>query len=626
MSETDRSRHERRLDSSRPEDRRDPAVLYVARSGSEAVPQTLQSEYGIVVTAVSSPETAFERLTDAGEQFDCVVVDDTAEDANELSVVRRIRAQCPDIPFIVYAAPDCDQGLCEEYLQAGAEDVVVSGPPLARTPLLANRIVRCTTYEREFEAIKEKYESLIDAAPDAIFVADADTGEIVEANDTAAEILGCPREAIIGMDQTELHPPEDHERYRDLFEAHLRSDGGILNQFDDGGPIYVVTADGERIPVEINATVIAIEGQTLVQGHFRDISGRKQRERDYRSFREAVEQAGHAIMITDPAGTIEYVNPRFEELSGYSAVEVLGENPSILSSGEHDGEFYRDLWETITAGEVWEGEIVNQRKNGERYHIDQTIAPITDERGTIERFVAINTDITEQKRREAQLQRERDRLREFAGTVAHDLRNPLTIAMGHVQIARKQTTSSDGLVEPLETAMTALERMETVVDEVLTLSERGETIREPTSVRLADVARRTWDLTDTASATLSVDDDLAEWTVQADESRLCQLFENLFQNAAEYAGPNPTVCIGRLPEGDGFYVEDDGNGLPPNDRNRVFESGYTTNDDGTGFGLAIVKQIAEAHGWEIRATDAKTDAGGARFEITGVRCGSDRPE
>lgn len=129
-----------------------------------------------------------------------------------------------------------------------------------------------------------------------------------------------------------------------------------------------------------------------------------------RVFQKAVEHSGHSISITDPAGTIEYVNPQFEEQTGFDRDEVMGAEPSILRSDEHEDEFYAGMWETITDGEVWAGEVTNETKTGEDYVINQTIAPVTDETGDIERFVAINADISEQKRRQRELERQRDKL------------------------------------------------------------------------------------------------------------------------------------------------------------------------------------------------------------------------
>ena len=129
-----------------------------------------------------------------------------------------------------------------------------------------------------------------------------------------------------------------------------------------------------------------------------------------RAFVEAVEQSGHSIYVTDRDGTIEYVNPTFEETTGYSRAEAVGRNPRILQSGRHDDAFYETVWDTILAGEVWEGDIVNRARDGREYHVHQTIAPITDEEGVVRRFVAVNADITERRRHERELGRQRDLL------------------------------------------------------------------------------------------------------------------------------------------------------------------------------------------------------------------------
>ena len=142
----------------------------------------------------------------------------------------------------------------------------------------------------------------------------------------------------------------------------------------------------------------------LVRGVFQDITERKEREREFQKFKTAVEQAGHAIYITDTDATIEYVNPAFEEVTGYPAEEAIGETPAILSSGEYGADFYETLWETIWAGEQWQREIVDERKDGKEVVLDQTIAPIETDGRDVEGFVAVNRDITERREREEQLQ------------------------------------------------------------------------------------------------------------------------------------------------------------------------------------------------------------------------------
>jgi signal transduction histidine kinase len=153
--------------------------------------------------------------------------------------------------------------------------------------------------------------------------------------------------------------------------------------------------------------------------------------------------------------------------------------------------------------------------------------------------------------------------------------------------------------------------MDALITDLLTLAREGQRVGETEVVALGEAARDSWAAVDTRSATLEVVDDRE---LAADPDRLASLLENLFRNAVEHGGPDVRVTVAGT--ADGFAVADDGPGIPPEDRDRVFERGYSTGDHGTGFGLSIARGIAEAHGWSIRATGS--DAGGARFEVTGV--------
>ncbi|WP_336133792.1 PAS domain S-box protein [Natronomonas amylolytica] len=215
---------------------------------------------------------------------------------------------------------------------------------------------------------------------------------------------------------------------------------------------------------------------------------------------------------------------------------------------------------------------------------------------------------TEQLRaRERELTRQNDRLEEFASIVSHDLRNPLSVASGRLELAREDCDTPH-----LEPAEQALDRMNALIDDLLTLARQGDVVGDLEPVALEAVVRQCWENVSTGDAAVRIETDRV---VAASRGRLQQLLENLFRNALEHGGEDVTVTVGDLDGG--FYVEDDGTGIPPESREEIFEAGYSTGDAGTGFGLSIVKQIVEAHGWEIRVTES--DAGGARFEISGVR-------
>ncbi|MFB6309639.1 MAG: GAF domain-containing sensor histidine kinase [Salinirussus sp.] len=235
--------------------------------------------------------------------------------------------------------------------------------------------------------------------------------------------------------------------------------------------------------------------------------------------------------------------------------------------------------------------------------------PFTDAEETVVELMAkwVSYELFQQRATE-RIQRQRDRLEEFASVVSHDLRNPLSVLEASVDLAEETGES-----EHFERCRNAIERMGTLIDDLLVLAREGEAISETEPGDLASAIEECWSFVGTADATLKVS---TERRIQADWARLQQLFENLFRNAIEHGGTDVTVTVGDLPDGSGIFIEDDGPGIPPEDRERVFEDGFSMSEGGTGFGLVIVEEIVDAHGWEITATEGSD--GGARFEITGM--------
>ena len=261
--------------------------------------------------------------------------------------------------------------------------------------------------------------------------------------------------------------------------------------------------------------------------------------------------------------------------------------------------------------------------DGRSCWFDVDVTTIQDATGRRVGRVLMFNDVTESVRRQRELrerterlEQKNERLDQFASIVSHDLRNPLTVAQGHLDLAYE-----DPDPETLSEIEVSLDRMEEMVDEVLALARQSRDPVDPQQVDLAAVAAEAWDHVDTGEATLHIDTTRA---VTGDPTRLVQAFENLFRNTLDHGPDDVTVRVGDLDGetasdsgGDdrsgGFFVEDDGPGIPAGAREKVFDRGFTTTTDGTGFGLAIVRRTVEAHGWSIGVTEG-TD-GGARFEI-----------
>lgn len=249
-------------------------------------------------------------------------------------------------------------------------------------------------------------------SPVGLIVSDTD-GTIVRSNHQAAEVL-CGTERSLVDETLESLPGEFRHPDGTVVEpdglpiARALTSGSTV----DGTKLKRQMENGQTRWLWMRATPIHNSNGTVerITVAVEDITARREREQSLRAFREAIEQAGHSIYFTDTDGTIEYVNPTFEEVTGYSTEEAVGKTPHIVNSGVHDPGFFADLWETIQDGEIWTGEVTNEHKSGDKYTVNQTIAPITDDSGTIERFVAINDDITEQKRREQTVRRQRNSL------------------------------------------------------------------------------------------------------------------------------------------------------------------------------------------------------------------------
>ncbi|ERG89403.1 MAG: signal transduction histidine kinase, partial [halophilic archaeon J07HX5] len=216
-------------------------------------------------------------------------------------------------------------------------------------------------------------------------------------------------------------------------------------------------------------------------------------------------------------------------------------------------------------------------------------------------------DVSDQKAYEQGIEAQNERLTEFAGIVSHDLRNPLGVVEARLELAQQECET-----EHLDEASDALDRSQALIDDLLTLAQEGERVAELEPVALSDVIEQCWDGVETDHATLEVEE---MPVINADRSRLRQLFENLYRNAVEHSGSNVTVRAGAMDNG--FYVADTGPGIPESERAAVFEAGYSHKKEGTGFGLRIVEQVADAHDWDVAVTESAQE--GARFEITGVK-------
>ena len=240
--------------------------------------------------------------------------------------------------------------------------------------------------------------------PDAVIAVDKN-GLITFANGLAESLFGYDPGELAGLSLDVLIP----ERFADIHRRHVASflSAPRMRPMGAGLELYGRRKDASEFPAEINLSPVADEDQPLVLCVIRDVGARRDVESQLRLQSAALESSANSIVITDCTGKITWANPAFSRLTGYTLPEVQNQNPRILRSGVHDERFYKQLWDTILAGEIWHGEIVNRRKDGSLYTEEQTIAPVRDANNQITHFIAIKQDVTERKTAEEALEKQR---------------------------------------------------------------------------------------------------------------------------------------------------------------------------------------------------------------------------
>ncbi|WP_075936409.1 PAS domain-containing protein [Halosegnis longus] len=554
------------------------------------------------VASVTDPETALDRL--AEETFDCVISDYDMPEMTGLDFFERLRADDSAIPFILYTGKGSEE-IASQALNAGVTGYFQKGGP-EQLRRLANRVEQAVEDART-RVIAERYSTVIEALDYPVYVVD-ETGVFQFVNEPFAELTGYDREEIIGSTPGFIKDDAAVAEAEERLGQILSSEGPDAQRF----PVDIQPKEGEPIPCRDHMAALPYDGEEFEGsvGILRDVSDERRRERELEMKTRALDEAPVGITVTDPQqddNPMVYVNDRFVEMTGYDRSDSIGVNCRFLQGPDTDPQAVETLRRALDADEPASVEMLNYRKDGTEFWNRVSIAPIRAADGSVTHWVGFQRDITEFKEREVALERQNERLESFAGIVSHDLRNPLNVAQARAQFLQEDI----GDDEDLDALQTALGRIESIVEQTLTLAREGETVGEVASVALPELVTDSWETVDTADATLSVETDQ---TIPADPARLRSLFENLIRNAVEHGGPDVTVRVGDLD--DGFYVEDDGEGIPEAVRGDLFSPGKTSTQNNTGFGLAIVESIATAHGWQVEATEA--ESGGARFEFTGI--------
>jgi PAS domain S-box-containing protein len=454
--------------------------------------------------------------------------------------------------------------------------------------------------------------TLMDNAGQVFWITTPDKEEVIYVSRGFEETWGMSRQELRRRPKAWLDGIVAADR-----EAVLR----CIDQQGEGGydlTYRVRRPDGEVRWVRDRSVPLRSRGGAVlfVAGIAEDITRARSREQRYARLVEAVEQLEAGVMITTAQGRIEYVNAAFEDITGFAADDVLGEDPRILGSGEQPADFHRDLWETLHAGRAWRSRFVNRRRNGDVYHQDTTITPIRDRRGAIGHFAAIFRDVSaevDQRERLEQAQR-LSAMGRFAGAIAHDFNNLLQVIRGHTEFVADGLGDAHASAPDLRRIIDATEHARRLTHKILTFSRQHTAALHPLALgplirEGVGLLRRL--LGEDIEIALDLDPDAGP--VDADATQVEQLLMNLVVNARDAMPRGGRVSVALSPveepgvpegaqRGVRLTVADTGTGMPAEVAAHVFEPFFTTKaeDEGTGLGLATVYGIVQQMGGTIR--------------------------
>ena len=610
-------------------DPRQIVVLHVAaepgfEDRTEAVFAELEAD--VTVRTAGSVEAALEGL--AGDDVDCVVTAYALPDRDGIELLEAVRETYGDLPVILYTGQG-DEAVASEAISAGVTDYVrkdVDGHAVS----LAERVERVTSRPTAGERATAE---AVARVTDAVAKVGADW-RVRMVDERALELLDMERSEVVGEQVWDVLPGLADSRFGEVYRDAMVS-----------REPRAVEEDFEGLATWFEANIYPDDDGGL-SVYFRDVTDRKDRERTLarladliaadRPFEETlqdllelgcdrlglpyafltrIDEEEDTQTIAEARGDHELLQPGSEsDLSETYCRRTIGtDGPMAVEDAVAEGWTNDPAYETFRLG-CYIGARVDLGERGFGTLCfagpeDMTVEFSQFDRAFVEVVAQWAGTAYTRERSERRLKRQNERLEQFASVVSHDLRNPLNVVGLSLEMARES-----GDPEQFDRAERALERMNDLIENLLTLARSGDDVDEVEPVDLGTLVEECWATVETEGGSVTVVDEV---TVRADRSRLHQLLANLFRNAVEHGGEDVTVTVGALD--DGFYVEDDGPGIPADERDEVFTAGYTTSQEGTGFGLSIVEQTAEAHGWTVVVTES--DAEGARFEVRGV----DRP-
>jgi len=498
--------------------------------------------------------------------------------------------------------------------------------------------LRATLANEALQRREREYRHLIDNLPDVFYRSDLD-GNLKMVSPSARDMFGYEPDEMIGKNifaDFFAEPVEPGRGIRILLEK------GQLERFE----ILLRRKDRSLAWISTNTHFSRDERGEVVgfEGVLSDITQRKRIEEERKRLTTAVEQAAEIVFITDPEGVVQYVNPSFERITGYTREEAVGCRPSILKSGRHPVSFYRELWETISGGQVWKGQFINRRKDGSIYEEEASIAPVRDAGGRIINFIAVKRDISREAILLDQLlQSQRmESIGSLAGGIAHDFNNILSAIIGNAELAKIEIGANSPHQDFVSRILKASFRAKDLVSQILSFGRHSQPEWSP--INVSTLIRETLHLLRASMPTtieIRQDIGLDPAFIFADSTRFQQVVMNLATNAAQAMGKKGgvlSVVLARAGSGEAFSelfpqekadrfvrisIRDNGHGMSSEVLKHIFDPYFTTKAKGTGTGLGLTMAMSIVRSFSGQIAVRSEPGVGSEFDIFLPLCDRD---
>ena len=556
-------------------------------------------------------------------------------DSAGLDAIKKTIAIAPSLPIVVLTDSNAN-GFAVQSIKAGAQDYLLKdkmeSDTIRRSMLYAIERKKNESVIRESE---KRFKELANLLPQVVFETDLN-GIITFANDSAFQIFGYSQEDLSNnLSAIQMLAPNERQIGIENIFRVLNGENLTSHEYT------ALRKDGSTFPVMIFSSPIVNEGRTIgLRGVIIDITQRKEAEEKLIRLSRAVEQSPASVIITDLNGNIEYVNPKFVSLTGFTLEEVKGKNPRFLKSGFTAEEEYANLWSTIKSGNEWKGEFHNKKKNGELYWESVSISPIIDSNGTIINYLAVKEDITERKLFERELitakekAEQSDKLKtEFLAQMSHEIRTPLHAMLSFSKIIREEASKRGYVNKDTARSFDGIDvsgkRIIRTIDLIVNVSQIQTGTYDYTPQRI-DIYKEILSavhqeyLNDAQKSNLEFNLTKEECNlfVLVDRYSVHQIIENLVDNAIKFTKKGAVnISVGRNKE-ENLYVEisDTGIGMSKEYLQKIFtpfsqeEQGYSRSFDGNGLGLALIKKYCDLN--KISAVVKSKKGTGTTFTLT----------